>query len=90
MRTANFMHSFRRKETHAFLRDAVEKRLRMTAEHVMTGRWVEALSVLMLPSNLPKSLKYQMTLIDDMWHYAGDTAADVSFSLLSLMVVNLA
>ncbi len=49
----------------------------MNADHVMTGRWIEALGLMALPTNAPKSLRNLSELVDDIWYYAGDTSADV-------------
>lgn len=51
----------------------------MNADHVMTGRWIEALGLMALPTNAPKSLRNLSELVDDIWYYAGDTSADVIF-----------
>jgi len=64
---------------HEFLRDAVEKRLRMNEDYVITGRWIEALGIMALPPNAPSSLQHFAHLMDDMWHYAGDTSVDFSW-----------
>lgn len=36
----------------------------------------------MLPHNIPPSLNLLTSMVDDMWHYAGDQSTDVS-ALLS-------
>ncbi|KZS11099.1 Ubiquinone biosynthesis protein COQ9, mitochondrial [Daphnia magna] len=61
------------------LRLAVEKRLRMNADHVFTGRWTEALGLMAFPPNAPSSLKLLANLVDEMWFHAGDTSADFSW-----------
>lgn len=38
----------------------------------------QALSILMLPHNIPSSLSLITSMVDDMWHYAGDQSTDVS------------
>ena len=38
----------------------------------------QALSILMLPHNIPPSLNLLTSMVDDMWHYAGDQSTDVS------------
>lgn len=40
----------------------------------------QALSILMLPHNIPASLSLLTSMVDDMWHYAGDQSTDVSAS----------
>lgn len=32
----------------------------------------------MLPHNIPASLSLLTSMVDDMWHYAGDQSTDVS------------
>ncbi|XP_062317222.1 ubiquinone biosynthesis protein COQ9, mitochondrial isoform X1 [Osmerus eperlanus] len=68
------------KKTAEFLRDALETRLRMLAPYIET--WPQAMSILLLPHNIPDSLKHLSTLVDDMWYYAGDRSTDVSGSSL--------
>ncbi|XP_031697970.1 ubiquinone biosynthesis protein COQ9, mitochondrial [Anarrhichthys ocellatus] len=66
------------KKTADFLRDAVETRLRMHIPYMES--WPQAMSILLLPHNIPDSLKHLSTLVDDMWYYAGDRSTDVSGS----------
>ncbi|XP_035497188.1 ubiquinone biosynthesis protein COQ9, mitochondrial isoform X2 [Scophthalmus maximus] len=66
------------KKTADFLRDAVETRLRMYIPYIET--WPQAMSILLLPHNIPDSLKHLSTLVDDIWFYAGDRSTDVSGS----------
>ncbi|XP_028264523.1 ubiquinone biosynthesis protein COQ9, mitochondrial isoform X1 [Parambassis ranga] len=67
-----------RKNTADFLRDAVETRLRMCIPYIET--WPQAMSILLLPHNIPDSLKHLSTLVDDIWYYGGDRSTDVSGS----------
>uniref|UniRef100_A0A673XWH8 Ubiquinone biosynthesis protein n=1 Tax=Salmo trutta TaxID=8032 RepID=A0A673XWH8_SALTR len=64
------------KKTAEFLRDAVETRLRMLTPYI--DNWPQAMSILLLPHNIPDSLKHLSTLVDDIWYYAGDRSTDVS------------
>ena len=57
-------------------------RLRMNEHHIVSGRWIEAMGLMALPPNVPKSLQHLSTLVDDIWYHAGDTSADVSSLLL--------
>ncbi|KAM8860863.1 ubiquinone biosynthesis protein COQ9, mitochondrial [Synchiropus picturatus] len=66
-----------KKKTAEFLRDAVETRLRMYAPYIDT--WPQAMSILLLPHNIPDSLKHLSTLVDDMWYYAGDRSTDMNW-----------
>ncbi|XP_075996844.1 ubiquinone biosynthesis protein COQ9, mitochondrial [Genypterus blacodes] len=65
------------KETSEFLRDAVETRLRMHIPYIET--WPQAMSILLLPHNIPDSLKHLSTLVDDIWYYAGDRSTDMNW-----------
>lgn len=38
------------------------------------------MSILLLPHNIPDSLKHLSNLMDDIWYYAGDRSTDVSGS----------
>uniref|UniRef100_A0AC11ATH2 Coenzyme Q9 n=1 Tax=Ovis aries TaxID=9940 RepID=A0AC11ATH2_SHEEP len=38
-----------------------------------------ALSILMLPHNIPPSLNLLTSMVDDMWHYAGDQSTDFNW-----------
>ncbi|XP_020559886.1 ubiquinone biosynthesis protein COQ9, mitochondrial isoform X1 [Oryzias latipes] len=67
-----------KKKTSEFLRDAVETRLRMYIPYIET--WPQAMSILLLPHNIPDSLKHLSNLVDDIWYYAGDRSTDVSGS----------
>jgi len=65
------------KKTADFLRDAVETRLRMHIPYMDT--WPQAMSILLLPHNIPESLKHLSTLVDDIWYYAGDRSTDLNW-----------
>ncbi|XP_010002684.1 PREDICTED: ubiquinone biosynthesis protein COQ9, mitochondrial [Chaetura pelagica] len=65
-----------KKPTDQFLRDAVEARLRMLIPYI--DKWPQALSILLLPHNIPTSLSLLTSMIDDIWHHAGDQSTDVS------------
>ncbi|KAK9517216.1 hypothetical protein VZT92_025102 [Zoarces viviparus] len=65
------------KKTADFLRDAVETRLRMHIPYMES--WPQAMSILLLPHNIPDSLKHLSTLVDDMWYYAGDRSTDMNW-----------
>ncbi|XP_077938340.1 ubiquinone biosynthesis protein COQ9-B, mitochondrial-like [Gasterosteus aculeatus] len=65
------------KKTADFLRDAVETRLRMHIPYIES--WPQAMSILLLPHNIPESLKHLSTLVDDMWYYAGDRSTDMNW-----------
>ncbi|XP_077425639.1 ubiquinone biosynthesis protein COQ9, mitochondrial [Vanacampus margaritifer] len=65
------------KKTADFLRDAVETRLRMHIPYIET--WPQAMSILLLPHNIPNSLTHLATLVDDIWYYAGDRSTDMNW-----------
>ncbi|KAB5571557.1 hypothetical protein PHYPO_G00226280 [Pangasianodon hypophthalmus] len=66
-----------KKTTAEFLKDAVETRLRMLIPYIDT--WPQAMSVLLLPHNIPDSLKHLSTMVDDIWYYAGDRSTDINW-----------
>ncbi|XP_034735442.1 ubiquinone biosynthesis protein COQ9, mitochondrial [Etheostoma cragini] len=65
------------KKTADFLRDAVETRLRMLIPYIES--WPQAMSILLLPHNIPDSLKHLSTMVDDIWYYAGDRSTDMNW-----------
>ncbi|XP_071613390.1 ubiquinone biosynthesis protein COQ9, mitochondrial [Heliangelus exortis] len=66
-----------KKPMDQFLRDAVEARLRMLIPYI--EKWPQALSILLLPHNIPSSLNLLTSMIDDIWHYAGDQSTDFNW-----------
>uniref|UniRef100_A0A3P9KW39 Ubiquinone biosynthesis protein n=1 Tax=Oryzias latipes TaxID=8090 RepID=A0A3P9KW39_ORYLA len=66
-----------KKKTSEFLRDAVETRLRMYIPYIES--WPQAMSILLLPHNIPDSLKHLSNLVDDIWYYAGDRSTDMNW-----------
>ncbi|XP_037264774.1 ubiquinone biosynthesis protein COQ9, mitochondrial [Falco biarmicus] len=66
-----------KKSTDQFLRDAVEARLRMLIPYI--DKWPQALSILLLPHNIPSSLNLLTSMIDDIWQYAGDQSTDFNW-----------
>ncbi|XP_066493993.1 ubiquinone biosynthesis protein COQ9, mitochondrial [Tiliqua scincoides] len=66
-----------KKKTDQFLKDALEARLRMLIPYI--EKWPQAISVLLLPHNIPASLNLMTTMVDDMWHYAGDQSTDINW-----------
>uniref|UniRef100_A0A7N5JLM0 Ubiquinone biosynthesis protein n=1 Tax=Ailuropoda melanoleuca TaxID=9646 RepID=A0A7N5JLM0_AILME len=47
--------------------------------HVLEEEQKLALSILMLPHNIPSSLSLITSMVDDMWHYAGDQSTDFNW-----------
>uniref|UniRef100_A0A803XT37 Ubiquinone biosynthesis protein n=1 Tax=Meleagris gallopavo TaxID=9103 RepID=A0A803XT37_MELGA len=66
-----------KKPTDQFLRDAVEARLRMVIPYI--EKWPQAVSILLLPHNIPSSLNLLTSMIDDIWHHAGDQSTDINW-----------
>ncbi|KAG5546998.1 hypothetical protein RHGRI_012881 [Rhododendron griersonianum] len=55
----------------------VRIRLEMQAPYI--AKWPQALSIQAQPQNIPKSFKQRATLVDEIWHTAGDVATDVDW-----------
>uniref|UniRef100_A0A8D0BBT4 Ubiquinone biosynthesis protein n=1 Tax=Salvator merianae TaxID=96440 RepID=A0A8D0BBT4_SALMN len=66
-----------KKKTDEFLKDALEARLRMLIPYI--EKWPQAMSVLLLPHNIPASLNLLTSMVDEMWHYAGDQSTDINW-----------
>ncbi|KAM9375751.1 ubiquinone biosynthesis protein COQ9, mitochondrial isoform 2-T2 [Pholidichthys leucotaenia] len=66
-----------KKKTSDFIRDAIETRLQMYIPYIET--WPQAMSILLLPHNIPDSLKHLSTMVDDIWYYAGDRSTDMNW-----------
>ncbi|XP_069824741.1 ubiquinone biosynthesis protein COQ9, mitochondrial [Dendropsophus ebraccatus] len=69
--------SSEKKPTAQFLKDAVEARLRTIIPYI--GQWPQAMGILLLPHNIPSSLKLLTDMVDDIWHYANDQSTDISW-----------
>ncbi|KAI1317700.1 Ubiquinone biosynthesis protein coq9, mitochondrial [Mortierella claussenii] len=52
-------------------------RLGMIAPYI--DRWPEALAIMAQPSNVPMSLNHLGKIVDEIWHLAGDTSADMNW-----------
>ncbi|PWA24855.1 hypothetical protein CCH79_00010169, partial [Gambusia affinis] len=46
---------------------------------VQLGQAEYAMSILLLPHNIPESLKHLSTMVDDIWYYAGDRSTDMNW-----------
>ncbi|NWX91359.1 COQ9 protein, partial [Nothoprocta pentlandii] len=66
-----------KKTTDQFLRDALEARLRMLIPYI--EKWPQAVSILLLPRNIPSSLSLLTSMIDDICHFAGDQSTDFNW-----------
>jgi ubiquinone biosynthesis protein COQ9 len=55
---------------------AIQQRLAKLEPHLKT--WPQALAMMTLPPNVPKSLANMLTLVDDVCYYSGDRSVDVS------------
>lgn len=60
----------------AQVREAMENRLRMLVPYKKS--WPQAMALMAVPPNVPKSLANILTLVDDICYYAGDRSVDVS------------
>ncbi|KAL5286718.1 COQ9 family protein [Megaselia abdita] len=60
-----------------FLVRAVRMRLELTLAH--KSNWSQALAIMTLPQNVPKSLAQLLTLVDDICFYAGDRSVDFNW-----------
>lgn len=60
-----------------FLRKHVENRLRMNSPYLK--HWPQAMAIMSLPQNAPKSLHYGLELVDSMWYHAGDKSLDYNW-----------
>lgn len=58
-----------------FVSKAVQLRLEMIVPY--QAHWPQALGLMSLPQNAPKSLAHLLTLIDDICYHAGDRSVDV-------------
>lgn len=79
--------SAEKKPTSQFLEDALKTRLRMLIPYI--GQWPQALGLLLLPHNIPSSLKLLTAMVDDIWHYAGDQSTDVSWYTRRAVLVGI-
>ncbi|RKP35919.1 rpsU-divergently transcribed protein, partial [Dimargaris cristalligena] len=59
------------------IRTACRIRLQLTEPYA--HRWKEAAAILALPSNIPIATQHLYELSDDIWYYAGDRSADMSW-----------
>lgn len=66
-----------------FVTWAIKERLIMLRPFIST--WPQALAIMTLPPNVPKSLANMLTLVDDICYYSGDRSVDVSSSSLNLL-----
>ncbi|XP_075225152.1 ubiquinone biosynthesis protein COQ9, mitochondrial-like isoform X2 [Lycorma delicatula] len=67
----------KRKEPKVVIAYAVETRLRMIEPYL--SNWPQALAIMTLPPNVPTSLANLLTLVDDIWYYAGDRSVDFNW-----------
>lgn len=59
-----------------FVTWAIKERLIMMRPVI--GSWPQALAIMTLPPNVPKSLANMLTLVDDICYYSGDRSVDVN------------
>ncbi|KAK5692185.1 Ubiquinone biosynthesis protein coq9, mitochondrial [Elasticomyces elasticus] len=61
------------------VRSLVLERLRANVDAGVVGRWQEALALMSLGENIPRSLKELSDLSDEIWFLAGDLSVDTSW-----------
>ncbi|KAK3116466.1 Ubiquinone biosynthesis protein coq9, mitochondrial [Teratosphaeriaceae sp. CCFEE 6253] len=61
------------------VRSLVLERLRANVDTGVVGRWQEALALMSLAGNIPRSLRELSDLSDEIWFLAGDVAVDTSW-----------
>lgn len=61
----------------SFIREALETRLRMIIPYM--DKWPQALAIMTLPQNAPKSISYLINLTDEIWYHAGDASTDFNW-----------
>nr|CDS31943.1 Ubiquinone biosynthesis protein COQ9 [Hymenolepis microstoma] len=64
-------------ETDAFLRRAIEYRLRANDE--VQPQWRQAMGILSLPQNIPAAIGLEAQLVDEIWAQAGDRSVDMNW-----------
>ncbi|RUS80095.1 hypothetical protein EGW08_012141 [Elysia chlorotica] len=63
--------------TQAFIKKAVETRLRMIIPYLET--WPQAIAIQALPQNAVESWTNTLNLTDEIWYYAGDRSTDFNW-----------
>nr|XP_033796565.1 ubiquinone biosynthesis protein COQ9, mitochondrial isoform X2 [Geotrypetes seraphini] len=76
-----------KKKTDQFLRDAIEARLRMLIPYI--EKWPQAMSTMLFPQNIPTALNLLTSMVDDMWHYAGDQSTDINWYTRRAMLAGI-
>ena len=61
------------------VRSLVLERRRANVDAGVAGRWQEALALMSLGENLPRSLRELSDLSDEIWFLAGDVSVDTSW-----------
>jgi ubiquinone biosynthesis protein COQ9 len=66
-----------RAKTSVFLQDVITARLTMIIPYI--HNWPQALTLMAVPSNAPKSFAIFLRMVDDIWHSAGDRSTYFSW-----------
>uniref|UniRef100_A0A5K3ERL2 Ubiquinone biosynthesis protein n=1 Tax=Mesocestoides corti TaxID=53468 RepID=A0A5K3ERL2_MESCO len=66
-----------KQETDAFLRRAIEYRLRAIDE--VLPHWKHAMGLLALPQNIPAAIGLEAQIVDEIWAQAGDRSVDMNW-----------
>eukprot|EP00741_Cyanophora_paradoxa_P017727 tig00000203_g17121.t1 len=63
------------------VRDRIKTAVRIRLEMMspLISSWPQAMATLALPQNAPDAAQELAFLVDDMWHYAGDSAVDINW-----------
>lgn len=67
----------RRTAVTNFVQNALEQRLRMLLPHI--DNWYQAMSLMVMPANIPDATKNLYTMVDDVCYYAGDRSTNFSW-----------
>jgi len=60
-----------------FLEDAMETRLRMVIPYISS--WPQAMTLMAHPAAAQDAIEQGANMVDEIWHYAGDTAVDMTW-----------
>lgn len=70
-----------------FMIDAIKIRLQMIEPYL--PYWPQALAIMSLPQNVPKSLAQLLTLVDDICYYSGDRSVDFEWYTRRIKVATI-
>ncbi len=73
-------------ETDEFLYRAIRRRLE--AIEPVLPMWPQAMGLLALPQNMPAAIGLEAQLVDEIWAQSGDRSVDVSYTLVSSLLLS--